>query len=138
MKIQKRIILAVLSFLMAIVFAIPAAAYQPPATGVQWINTKSVSCNILVTGTSATASAAITGKSGSSVQATVTLYKTVNGVTSAIYSESKTSPSFLPKVSFSYGFTVQSGATYYLELNGTVSKGGYDEPITTSDTEIIP
>ena len=138
MKIQKRIILAILSFLMAALLAIPSFAALPQPDWTQWVNTIKVGCNIIVLGNQGAVSASITGKTGSSVQGSVELYETINGVTTLIYSDSKPASSAPPRVSFTYSFTVQSGATYYLELNGTVSKGGYDEPITASDTEIIP
>ena len=138
MKIQKRIILAVLSFLMATLLAIPSFAALPQIDEIQWQNTKMVTCDVLISGNQGTATASIIGKTGSSVQGSVELYETISGVTTLIYSNSKPASSAPPRVSFTYSFTVQSGATYYLELNGTVSKGGYDEPITASDTEIIP
>ena len=97
-----------------------------------------VTCDVLISGNQGTATASIIGKTGSSVQGSVELYETISGVTTLIYSNSKPASSAPPRVSFTYSFTVQSGATYYLELNGTVSKGGYDEPITASDTEVIP
>ena len=138
MKIQKRIILAVLSFLMATLLAIPSFAALPQIDEIQWQNTKMVTCDVLISGNQGTATASIIGKTGSSVQGSVELYETISGVTTLIYSNSKPASSAPPRVSFTYSFTVQSGATYYLELNGTVSKGGYDEPITASDTEVIP
>ena len=138
MKIQKRIILAVLSFLMATLLAIPSFAALPQIDEIQWQNTKVVTCDVLISGNQGTATASIIGKTGSSVQGSVELYETISGVTTLIYSNSKPASSAPPRVSFTYSFTVQSGATYYLELNGIVSKGGYDEPITASDTEIIP
>ena len=139
MKIQKRICLALFSLLLAIMFPLSVFAALPQIDSIQWVNTMSVSCNIqVVSSTRAIFVAEITGKSGSTVQGTIELYETIGNTTTLLYSDSDPATSAPPKVAFSHEFNIQGGATYYLELNGIVSKNGYDEIISFSDTEYVP
>ena len=138
MKIQKLISLILAVLLVVPVFLFPASAIVPPSDEIQWTNTTLVSCNIIVLGTDGSACASIVGKPGATIQATVVFYETIGGAVTTLYSDSKISSGLSPMVTFVHDLTVQGGATYYLELNGIVSKDGYDEIISFSDTEYVP
>ncbi len=139
MKIQKRICLTLFSLLLAVMLPMSVFAALPQIDGVQWVNTKSVSCNIqVVSSTRAIFVATINGNTGSTVQGTIELYETIGNTTTLLYSDSQPATSVPPQAAFSHEFNIQGGATYYLELNGVVSKNGYDEIISFSDTEYVP
>ncbi len=138
MKIRNRIRLIPIMLAMALLFSLSVSAALPPSAEIQWDNTKSVTCEIIISGNLGTVNAAITGKSGTTVEATATLYEIVNGISTVIYTESTPNPNPLPIASFTEDFTAKSGATYYLVMNGVVSKNGVDEEINRSDVETIP
>lgn len=138
MKIRNRIRMIPIMLAMALLFSLSVSAALPPSVEIQWVNTKKVTCEVIITGNLGTVSASITGNTGTTVQATATLYEIINGISTVIYTESTPTPNPLPIASFTEDFTARSGATYYLIMNGVVSKNGVDEEINRSDVETIP
>ncbi len=138
MRIKNRIRVILISLAMLLLMPTVALAALPPTAEIQWVNTKAVGCNIFVSGTSGSISATITGYTGTIVRATVEFYMIKNGVRTDLYSASTPSNHALPIAAFSCNFTPESGATYYLYLNGVVSRNGIDEEISRSDIETIP
>ena len=138
MKIRNRIRFIPIVLVMGLLLSATVSAALPPSIDIQWVNTKKVVCEITITGNLGTVNASILGNTGTTVQATATLYETINGTTSVIYTQSTPTNNSLPLARFAHEFDVQSGATYYLEMSGVVSKNGVDETISRSDTEIVP
>ncbi len=138
MRIKNRIRIILISLAMLLLMPTVALAALPPTAEIQWENTKAVGCNIFVSGTSGSIGASITGYTGTIVRATVEFYMIKNGVRTTLYMASTPSNHTLPVAVFAYDFTPESGATYYLNLNGVVSRNGVDEKISRSDIETIP
>lgn len=138
MKIQNHIRLVLVMLVMVLLLPTTVSAALPPSSEIQWDNTAVVTCEVIITGNSATASASITGKAGSTVRAWATLYEIIDGSGSIIYYEQTPENNQLPIASFLYSFTPVSGATYYLVMGGVVSKNGVDESIYRTDMEDAP
>ena len=138
MKIKNRICIILVSLAMLLLMPSVAFAALPPSAEIQWTNTKAVGCNILISGTSGSIAANIIGNSGTTVRATVEFYMIKNGVRTTLYMASTPSNHSLSFAAFTCDFTPESGATYYLNLNGVVSKNGIDERISDSDIETVP
>lgn len=140
MKIYVSIRFILFSLVIALTLSSVAFAALPPTTEIQWENTKLVVCNIIVVDNSniATARASITGYTGTTIDAYARLYKIKDGIGTDIYYETTPEDNPYPFASFGYDFTLESGATYYLILYGTVSKNGVDETIRETDVVTIP
>ena len=135
---MKKIIISFISgiVLASVLLSISIFAALPPTVDPQYENASDAKCQIFIGSNFTTALASIEGKSRSSVNATVTLYKTKFGTTSVIYTDSATNDVF-SKVSFEYNFSPEIGATYRLELYGVVTLNGVDEIIQESDTMVF-
>lgn len=138
MKIKKRIRFVFIMLVMVLLLPTAVSAALPPSSEIQWDNTAVVTCEVIITGNSATASASITGKAGTTVRAWATLYEIIDGTGSIIYYEETPENNQLPIASFLYSFTPKSGATYYLVMDGVVSQNGVDETIYRTDMEDAP
>lgn len=138
MKNKKRISLIIVSLVCTLLFPTMVSAALPPTVEPQWANTNTVVCGIVVTSEGATARASITGKNGTYVEATATLYKIKDDVPTIIYTASTPENNPMPFASFTYEFAPESGATYFLVLRGTVSKNGVEDVIEESDTAAFP
>ena len=138
MRIENRFRIILISLAMLLLMPTVALAALPPTAEIQWENTKAVACNIFVSGTSGSISASITGYTGATVRATVEFYMIKNGVRTTLYMASTPSNNPIPLAAFTCNFTPESGATYYLYLNGVVSRNGINEEISRSDIETIP
>lgn len=138
MKIKNHIRILLISLVVFILLPTVALAALPPTVEPQWTNTKGVGCNIIISGNKGTISASITGFTGTTVQASVLFYKIKNGVRTDLYSASSPANNTMPFAAFSYAFTPESGATYYLYLSGVVSRNGIDEEISDMDIETYP
>ena len=138
MKIQKCIRIVPIMLVLVLLLSLPLSAALPPAAEIQWENTGVVSCDIIITGNLGTVSASITGKTGTTVQAWAILYKIVNGISTTIYEHETPENNAFPIARFTYEFEVESGVTYYLIMNGVVSKNGVDEEICEADYVTIP
>jgi hypothetical protein len=138
MKIKNHIRILLISLVVFMLLPTIALAALPPAVEPQWTNTKSVGCNIIISGSKGSISASITGYTGTTVQASVLFYKIKNGVRTDLYSASTPENNSLPIAAFTYAFTPESGATYYLYLSGVVSRNGINEEISDMDIETYP
>lgn len=138
MKIQKsiRIVLAILVVVLLLPTTVSAAL--PPSVEIQWENTAVVTCEVIIIGNIGVVDASITGNDGTTVRAWATLYEIIDGSGSIIYYEETPENNPYPFASFGYEFTPKSGATYYLVLDGVVSKNGVDETIYDTDMEDAP
>lgn len=138
MKIRNHVTIIPVMLVFALLLSMSMSAALPPSIEIQWENTKSVTCEIIILDNLGTVNASIVGKTGTTVQASATLYKIVNGISTVIYTQTTPENNAFPIARFTYEFEVESGATYYLIMNGVVSKNGVDEEINRSDVETIP
>lgn len=138
MHILKTIRTLLVPLTLILLLSLVVSAALPPSSEIQWENTQSTSCDIFITDNIGTVSASINGKYGSTVEAQAYLYEILNGTTTLLYSGSTPEDNSLPFASFVYEFEIKSGATYYLVMNGVVSRNGVDENISDSDIEYIP
>ena len=138
MKIKLYVRFILVSLLIALLLPITMLAALPPAMEVQWQNTQRVSCNIFVSGNLASASASITAYVGATVDAYARLYKIKDGIGTDIYYETTPDDNPYSFASFGCDFTPESGATYYLNLYGTVTLNGVSETIRDTDVVTIP
>ncbi len=128
------------NLILSLLLSTTVLAALPPTIDTQWQNTSMVVCNIIVVDNSniATARASITGYTGTTIDAYARLYKIKDGIGTDIYYETTPEDNPYSFASFGYDFTLESGATYYLILYGTVSKNGVDETIRKTDAVTIP
>lgn len=138
MKNKKRISFIAFGLLWMLLFSTAVSAALPPTFEPQWENINTVVCGIIVTDDSSTATGSIAAVTGSYVEATATLYKLKNGLTTVEYFASTPENNPLPIASFTYQFVPQSGASYYFVMEGVVSKDGVEEVIERSDSKFFP
>jgi hypothetical protein len=137
MKILTRIRIIPIILVLSMLLPMAVSAALPPSMEIQWKNTQSLTCEIIILGNLGTVNASIIGCPGSTIEAEATLYKIVNGISTTIYTETVQTTTF-PVARFVHEFEVESGVSYYLILWGMVSKNGVDEEICDADYETIP
>ena len=138
MKIRNYIRIVPLLVALSLLLSFSVSAALPPSAETQWENTKTVTCEVFVIDNLGTVSASIVGYTGSTVQATATLYEILPGLATIIYTESTPENNPYPVASFVYEFEIKSGATYYLVMDGVVSMNGVDEEINRTDVVAVP
>ncbi len=138
MKINTRLLLLSLSLMLLL--SVTAYAALPVTVQPRWQNTMDMSCGIVVVEgqAEALAKATITGFTGSTVSANVTLYKIKNGYKTVVYADSTPANHSLPYAIFTYEFIPESGATYFLSFDAIVTRNGVDEGISDSDIVTFP
>ena len=102
----------------------------------RWVNTVSVSCGVTFSGRVASCSGSLTAATGSTIDATLTLYKkNVSGGWDPVSGASWPKYVPLPVLSYNQTFTVNSAGTYKVTLTATVSRNGVDELISWDSPE---
>ena len=91
----------------------------------RWVNTMSISCDITFSGRTATCTGEIDALPGSTISATLTLYKQNGSSWDYVTSWNKTSSS--SSLTFTEKYTVSSAGTYRVMLTGTVTRNGTSE-----------
>ncbi len=134
---KKSISIIAISILFSIILPLTVAAALPPVAEPQWNNVSNVVCTIDIGDDNTTAKGIIQGRTGSSIYASMTLYKTKNGTTTIVYADETPNNYASIRASFNYHFTPEIGATYRLELYGIVTLNGVDEVIQESDTVVF-
>ncbi len=138
MKNKKRISFIVFGLLWMLLFSTAVSAALPPKVEPQWANINTIVCGIAETNDGAMARGSIVGMTGTYVEATATLYKLKNGITTVEYFASTPENNPYPFASFTYEFVPQSGASYYFVMEGVVSKDGVEEIVDESDMKFFP
>jgi hypothetical protein len=120
------ILLIALTLISILCFSINAADISP-----YWINTSSVTCNLMFSSDTGYISASVVGQSGTSrIESTVTVYRKTGTIW--IYVDSWNKNENSEYISITGVFTGASGVTYKAVITANVIKGGVSEPVTAS------
>ena len=111
-----------------------AENYMPIAP--LWTNTLDASTNLTFSGRTATATGRITAVSGSTIDATLTLYRISGGSRVFVTSWSRSS-SAVAVVTFSETHTVSQAGTYVVVMRATVTRNGVTDNITLESRQIV-
>jgi hypothetical protein len=139
MRTKKTLVLLLAAVMMLCSLPVTSSASTPGDAGPAisyWINTSTVTVNILFGRASAINKVDIDALSGSSIEADIYLYAVDGGSKSLVESWlDETSGSTL---SFSESCPVNSGCIYRLEVEAVVTRNGRSETITSSAERTAP
>ena len=127
--------IAVSFLLLFAMLTMAVSAALPGTVTVQWVNITSISCELSFGDTLDYATACIEARTGSTIEATMTLYRLSDGVASVAATWKGTGEDVLI---LDKPFNGSEGVTYYLKLSVKVTYGGYTESASATDTATAP
>lgn len=136
MKIHQKIASFILAFaIVMMTLSVPIIVSAQPAGGATpyYMNVSSIYSSLSFSGRSGECIGAISALSGSTISATLTLYKKVGSSWSYVTSWSQSSSS--SSLTISGYYTVSSAGIYRVVINGTVTRNGNSESVSHTSSE---